>query len=310
MDATDTVILGSDYSRIRAQAANFAAELEACLTADEIDLPSLPDVVLKIREALARDDVDLNRIAELAGADPALAARLMKIANSALFSRSNVPPGSLHEAIVRLGSRTVRNTAIALAAQQVFIGYSSGSVRTEVGRVWRHSVYVAALSHLLLTLKRTEIPPEDGFLAGLLHEVGTLFILLRSKDQEALWSEANALAAVIQAWQARIGAKIVKQWEFSPALIEAVREQDSRDLTCTLPITLADVVCVANYLADASEETYDLETLLAELPDLGAFSLDQESLTFALETAREEVDMLLSNLESGNRVQTKTASSA
>jgi HD-like signal output (HDOD) protein len=310
MDTTDTVVLDPDYGKVRAQAAEFANELQACLTADEIDLPSLPDVVLKIRDALARDDVDLNRLAELAGADPALAARLMKIANSALFSRSNLPPTNLHDAVVRLGSRMVRNTAIAIAAQQVFIGYSTGSIRTEIGRVWRHSVYVAALTHILLSLKRTEIPPEDGFLAGLLHEVGTLFILLRSKDREELWAQPDALQAIIRAWQARMGAKIVAQWEFSPALIEAVRDQDTRDLSCDLPIALADVVCIANYLADTSEQTDDLDAMVAALPDFGSFSLDHEALTFALETARTEVDMLLSNLESGGTGQLKVASSA
>jgi len=154
MDETepDTVILAPEYRRARTEAASFAAELEASIQADTIELPSLPDVALRIRDALSREDADLDRLTELAGADPALAARLMKIANSALFSRGGQPTSNLHMAVVRLGARMVRNTAIAIAAQQVFIGYASEPIRTEVERVWRHSIHVASLSHLPPTL--------------------------------------------------------------------------------------------------------------------------------------------------------------
>lgn len=310
MEGNDTVILEAEYQKVRAEAAAFAEELAACVDGDDIELPSLPDVVLKIRDALASNDVDLNRLSELAGADPALAARIMKIANSTLFSPGSVPPTDLHAAVVRLGSRMVRNTAIALAAQQVFIGYSSKAIEPQISRVWRHSMHVAALCHLLLTVRRSEIPPDEGFLGGLLHEVGSLFILLRSKNHSDLWSEPEALQGVIDDWQARIGGRIMEQWEFAEALTTAVRDHDSCDLASGTPVTLTEVVAVANYLSNQSERIEDLDELVESLPDFGSLSLDEESLRFVLETAREEVDSLLSNLSSGGTRQAKTASNA
>ena len=310
MDGTDTVILEDDYQKIRSEATAFASELAACIDGDAIELPSMPDVVLKIRDALASSDIDLDRLAEIAGADPALAARIMKIANSTLFSRGSVPPADLKSAVVRLGSRMVRNTAIALAAQQVFIGYGAKAIQPQMTRVWRHSLHVAALCHLMLTVKRCEIPPDEGFLAGLLHEVGTLYILLRSKDHKELWSEPAALTSVIDDWQARIGGRIMEQWEFSDSLAVAVRDHDSCSLDCGIPISLTEIVGIANYLSIQDEATEDLGELIAAMPSFGPFLLDNETLGFVLDTAREEVDNLLSNLSGSGRRQPKTASNA
>lgn len=306
----DTVILAPDHAQVRAEAESLTRELAACIDGETVELPSLPEVVLKIREALARDDVDLDRLTELAGADPALAARIMKIANSALFTRGSHPPQNLHSAIVRLGSRMVRNTAIALAAQQVFLGYGSESVHPEIERVWRHSVHVAALSHLLLTVKRTAIPPEDGFLAGLLHEMGRLFILQQTRNLGALWSEPEALEAVIAAWQGRVGARIAEAWDFSAALVAAVRCHDTVSLNCGVPITLTEVVAIANHLAEADESTDDTAALIAGLPGFGAFELEADALAFVIDTARDEVANLLSNLDSDGVRQEQAASSA
>jgi HD-like signal output (HDOD) protein len=310
MDASDTIVLDPGHPQARAEARAFAAELAAGLQGDQIDLPSLPEVALRIREALGRDDADFERLAELAGADPALAARLMRIGNSALFARGGLPPADLHAAIVRLGSRMVRNAAIAIAAEQVFIGYASRSLRPQLEAVWRHSLHVAALSHLLLTVKRCPIPPDEGFLAGLLHEVGMLFILLRAKDREDLRRDRDALGAVIDEWQARVGGRIMEQWGFDGALVAAVRDHDRCPLDCGVPISLTEVVAVADYLSMRSAETSDIDALIAELPDFGSLRLDDDSIQFVLETATAEAGSLSAALGPDTRLQPKTASSA
>jgi HD-like signal output (HDOD) protein len=216
----------------------------------------------------------------------------------------------LPAAVVRLGSRMVRNTAMALAAQQVFIGYGADAIQPQMTRVWRHSLHVAALCHLLLTVKRCEISPDEGFLAGLLHEVGTLFILLKSKDHPELWTAPDALQAVIDDWQSRLGGKIMEQWEFATALTSAVRDHDSCSLDRQVAVSLTEIVGIANYLSNLDEATDNLDDLIAKLPDLGAYRLDKETLGFVLDTAREEVDNLLSHLGSGGQRQAKAASNA
>lgn len=306
----ETVILEPGYEQVRAAATAFAKELAACVDGDSVELPSLPTIALRIRDALACEDVDINRLAELAGADPAFAARIMKIANSALFARSDKPPADLHSAIVRLGTRMVRNTAIAIAAQQVFIGYSSKAIHPELRKIWHHSLHTAAICHLLLTVKRTAVPPEEGFLAGLLHEVGTLFILRRSKDYAALWSDRDAFESVRLEWQGRVGARILAEWDFAPTIVDAVREHDRVDLACGVPIGLTNVVALANQLSLMAENAESLEAVIDALPDFGALTLDEESAFFVLDTAAIEADLLVASLDGRAGDQEKAVSNA
>jgi HD-like signal output (HDOD) protein len=88
--------------------AALVAELERSLAANTLELPSLPEVALKVRKALADESVSSAEIARLLGTDPALAARVLKTANSALFYRGSKPITSLQNAFARLGQRMVR----------------------------------------------------------------------------------------------------------------------------------------------------------------------------------------------------------
>ena len=123
-------------------------------------------MALKIRSALADDNVSVSEIARLLGTDPALAARTLRIANSAMFYRGSRPITSLNGAVSQLGHKMVRNVALSFAAQQVFIGYGSRALRDLVGAVWRHSVHVAVVSHMLARV-RTKLNADEAFLAGL-----------------------------------------------------------------------------------------------------------------------------------------------
>src|SRR5215471_16201053 len=96
------------------------ADLDRSLTDNDLHLPSLPEVALKIRNALANEEVSVAEIARLIGSDPALAARIVRIANSALFYRGSKPITSVSAAVSQLGHRMVRNVALSYASQQVF----------------------------------------------------------------------------------------------------------------------------------------------------------------------------------------------
>jgi len=151
--ATDTVVLGIDYNDARVLTAALVERLERSLAGGELELPSLPEVALKIRSALADENVSISEIARLLGTDPALAARTLRIANSAMFYRGSRPITSLSGAVSQLGQKMVRNVALSFAAQQVFIGYGSRELRDLVGAVWRHSLHAAVVAHMLARVR-------------------------------------------------------------------------------------------------------------------------------------------------------------
>ena len=107
----DTVVLGSSYNDARAATAALVERLEGSLSGGSLDLPSLPEVAMKIRRALADENVSVSEIARLLGTDPALAARTLRIANSAMFYRGSRPITSLSGAVSQLGYKMVRNVA-------------------------------------------------------------------------------------------------------------------------------------------------------------------------------------------------------
>jgi len=156
---TDTVVLGAAYQESRSATAALVSRLERSLAEGSLELPSLPEVALKIRRALADENVSFSEITRLIGADPALAARVLKISNSALFFRGTSPVTSLHNAVAQLGHKMIRNVALSFAAQQVFIGYGSRELRDHVTAVWRHSIHTAALAHML-TRVRSKLDPD------------------------------------------------------------------------------------------------------------------------------------------------------
>ncbi len=213
---TDTVVLGTDYNDARALTAALVEKLERSLAGGELELPSLPEVALKIRSALADDNVSVTEVARLLGADPALAARTLRIANSAMFYRGSRPITSLNGAVSQLGYKMVRNVALSFAAQQAFIGYGSRPLRDLVSAVWRHSVHAAVVAHMLARV-RTKLNADEAFLAGLLHEVGKLYIVMRAKDNVEVLASDPGFQSVLTAWHPRVGRAVIEAWELPPS---------------------------------------------------------------------------------------------
>lgn len=105
VQGSDTVVLGSEFNDARALTAALVDRLEHSLADGKLELPSLPEVALKVRRALADENVSVSEIARLLGTDPALAARTLRIANSAMFYRGSRPITSLNGAVSQLGHK-------------------------------------------------------------------------------------------------------------------------------------------------------------------------------------------------------------
>ena len=288
---TDTVVLGNDYNDARALTAALVEKLEQSLAAGELSLPSLPEVALKIRRALADENVSVTEIARLLGSDPALAARTLRIANSAMFYRGSRPITSLNGAVSQLGHKMVRNVALSFAAQQVFIGYSSRPLRDLVSAVWRHSVHAAVVAHMLARV-RTKLNADEAFLAGLLHEVGKLYIIMRAKEHVEVLASDPGFQSVLAAWHPRLGRAVIEAWELPADLAAAVGEHESCSLEAPDPPTMTAVVAVANYLAEHSEAACADPEFHAKAPNIGALALDKPTFDWLIRAADVDVRLL------------------
>jgi HD-like signal output (HDOD) protein len=208
-----------------------------------------------------------------------------------MFYRGSRPITSLNGAVSQLGYKMVRNVAISFAAQQVFIGYNSRPLRDLVSAVWRHSVHTAVIAHMLARV-RAKLNADEAFLAGLLHEVGKLYVLMQLKEGVEALAGDPGFESVMAAWHPRLGRRVIEAWELPDELAAAVGEHESCSLGVADPPTMTGVVAVANYLAEHSDAACADSEFHAKLPDLGALSLDKATFDWLIRAADVDVRLL------------------
>lgn len=161
------------------------ADQEIILSVTELidQLPALPLVVQRILNLLGREDSSSRQIADAISLDPALAARVLRLVNSALFSLAD-PVTTVQHAVRLLGFAEIRNLTMGLKIMETSFGQAEGIL--DRSKFWEHSLACGICAKHLAT-GFPEIDPEEAFLGGLLHDIGKL--VLDSYFQEA-WSEA------------------------------------------------------------------------------------------------------------------------
>lgn len=216
----------------------------ADLDTGKLLLPTLPEVALKVREVVNNQDVTAAQLADIIVTDAALSARLLKVANSALY-RGRVPVESVQTAVSRLGLQMVRNLVTSLVMEQMFKP-TSRILEKRMRQLWEHSTEVAAISQVIAS-KQPSIKTDEAMLAGLIHNIGVLPILMRAESTPGLIEDDARLDQLIENLYPRIGGAILKNWQFPENLITVAAEHANlnRNSGADGP-DLCDVVQVAN----------------------------------------------------------------
>lgn len=199
----------------------FFEKLEKAVDEDRLTLPTLPKIALQVRDAVECEDATTEQIADILSRDPALSVRLLKVVNSPLY-RTDMPIDDLHAAVTRLGGRLVRDLIVNLAMKQLFIS-SSKVMEKRFKSAWSTAVNVAAISQMMSNTV-ANISKEQALLAGLIHNIGALPLLMLAEKDKGLINNPVELDSIIHALQGRVGAMMLKSWGFSDALVEVVSE--------------------------------------------------------------------------------------
>jgi HD-like signal output (HDOD) protein len=233
----------------RAAALAFLQKLAAEVSEGSIDLPCFPDVVVRISTALADANTTADQVVTIVGAEPRLAARILQTANSAAFNSTGKPLTELRSAITRLGHQMVHGTAMSYAVQQMKNEASLRSIVQPLTELWNKSITVASISRIVA--KRTKLSADEAFLAGLLHGIGTLYIMARAATQTAGLAAEHAWLDLLVGWQASIGKAVLESWGFAEEMCDAVGEQEDHERRWKHEAGLTDVLIVSLLLADA-----------------------------------------------------------
>ena len=212
-----------------AKSEEFFAQLKKAVETDKLILPTLPEVALKIRAAVEDENASAQKIADTLTQDASLSARLIQVANSPLY-RSRNPIDNLQMAVTRMGIRLVRDLVVSLAMKQIYQA-TSDVLDVSFRKSWNNSVEVAAISRMLATMVQG-LNPEQALLAGLMHNIGSLPILVMAEDDDELFQNPAALGGIIWELQGRVGALILTNWGFPESMIEVVRECHNFNYAC------------------------------------------------------------------------------
>jgi len=203
-----------------AKAEQFYQELKSAVESDQLVLPTLPEVALKIRDAVEGENTSAQQIADTLTQDASLSARLIQVSNSPLY-RSRNPIEDLQMAVTRLGIRMVRDLVISLAMKQLYQA-TSDVLDEHFRNSWNTSVEVAAICRMLATTV-PGINPEQALLAGLIHNIGALPILVMAEDDDDLFNDSEALGQVIKELTSPVGVLILETWNFGDTMTNVVK---------------------------------------------------------------------------------------
>lgn len=219
-------------------------------------LPSLPQVLLRILDAIHADHADFQQLADIVRQDTAMTARLLGVANSGFYSRGHACQ-NVERALLVLGTDSVKTIVITAAIKQYFNHFSQRH-REFLKLFWRHSLIAANLAQVLAHLTRFS-RPDEAYLCGLLMDVGQLRLLTRDEQgySELLADNADD-DTLVKAEQAQwgqshcdLGADLIESWQLSPFIADAVRYHQEPAEQVRDAHHLVKIINLANILSQA-----------------------------------------------------------
>jgi len=269
----------------------FVTMLAHELSAGKVDLPSFPDVAQQVRRALQDADVTADRLVRIVGAEPALAARLLQLANSAAINTTGRQITDLRVAIARIGLNLVRSSSIAFAMSQLTKAENLRCAREPLRELWQRSALVAAIASVLAK-RLTKVNPDSAALAGMLHGMGKLYILVNAVKHPALFADEEAYRKIETLWHANIAKALLENWEISADVVAAVHTHADLTYLHDGVIDLTDVLLIANLLATYREHPEAIELNLQGVPAARRIRLDGEGFKQLLVESSTEIGAL------------------
>lgn len=231
-------------------------------------LPVVPEVAAKLIATFHQDDVDLQAINRDVERDPALAARLLRQANSSFFRLAR-PVHSVRDAVAVLGLNKVRALVIGASMRDSF----RAVVGVDLDDFWHYSFAAATVARLICAPRRLD--ENVAFTAGLLHGVGELVMhmglvdAMRTIDQGTPLMALHRTSAEYQALgysYAEAGAALARHWHLPKLLVTAI-EQHGQPLAHDPVEPLAAVVHMAAWRARVLVSGNRPDDLIHSYPD-------------------------------------------
>ena len=230
------------------------------------DLPPMPAVVIKIQQLLFDPNSTAQQIADFIETDQAIAAKVLKMANSTYYGMSG-KVSSVHHAAVILGFKALGELC-TIAAFSDFMGNKLPGYGYHSDELWKHSLAVAGAAKLIAEKLDLQIVHE-ALTTGLIHDIGKLildpYVLEQRETFDAFMQDGNqtfleAEKHILGFDHAEIAADICNHWKFPESLTQAIRYHHCPSRSHGNQ--MAFILHLADYIAVLSGSGYDLDEVL------------------------------------------------
>lgn len=225
----------------------FVESVREDLRSNKIYLPTLPALALEALLVINDIDSSATDLQKVISRDASLTARLIRYANSPLYRGLNKIT-TIKPAITRIGFQRVKNAVYAVSMKEVF-RTSIKEIERRMDALWSHSVKVGAQA-AMLAKGQPGLDADLALVAGLVHDIGHIPLLIKACDYELLVNRPQVLDKILQKLHTQLGSSILKLWKFDEQVIKVAAEHENlaRD-PGDAPVDYVDVVQVANVLA-------------------------------------------------------------
>jgi HD-like signal output (HDOD) protein len=258
-----------------------------------LHLISLPDIYLRLQETIDDPLHSRDQIAEIVAYDPALSARVLRIANSSYYGFPREIE-TVSSAVGLIGELDLRNLVLATTVIGAMTALDYKGV--DIDEFWLHSLRCGTTARLLAR-SAGDYDPEILFLAGILHDLGILVIYQQEAalagaikrqitEQHQLRDQAER--EILGFDHAEVGALLIKAWGLSEELSELTRCHHQYQLAQSNQVATM-ILALANLLADtdaASANGSDIR--LASLIEV--LEIDDDRLTEIVETGEQQCE--------------------
>ena len=273
---------------------------------DDIRIPSPPSIAVRIIEAVKKDEVNIDELARIISSDPALAAKILMVANSSLYATPR-KIDSIQRALTILGTNTLKNIALSFVIAKQFRGISEGGFDFEL--FWKRALTAAVSADILSPVISDN--NEDIFVTALLQDIGIVVMYLcRTEDYLKVLDEKSASSLAIEDAERMIfgfdhqelGSEVLKHWGIPETIYGPIRyhhcykeiPQNFQITSCLL--LLSDRISSVYHGTRSAEKIQDIKKIIC-----GDYGTKEEDLDFMIDSVASKSVEILSffEIESG-----------
>ena len=260
----------------------------------DIVFPTHTEIALRVQRLLDDPDCAIDALGKLIAAEPILATRVLSIANSIAYNPGGRSITELKSAISRLGFATLRALAASIIVRQMKEMSKAEEHRALAAKLWEHTAHVAALARVIAK-RVTHQNPDAAFFAGIVHEVGSFYLISRASAFPGL------ITSDLELWhgegEASVGRAVLKALEVPAHILDAMETLWSGFLAMP-PTSLGDTLLLADELSPIESPIDALAGMSRKGMEVELEVLiDDETLSSILAESAEEVASLSAALK-------------